>query len=67
MQIIHWFTGNKKSESEETMILLDAIFVRTLSCKMIKSCMYFVCCMSGVSWNFSCASLALYFGASIEN
>ncbi|XP_069123844.1 DNA-dependent protein kinase catalytic subunit-like [Argopecten irradians] len=26
MQIIHWFTGSKKAESEETMSLLDAIF-----------------------------------------
>ena len=30
MQIIHWFTNNKKAESEETMTLLDAIYV---SCK----------------------------------
>jgi hypothetical protein len=27
MQIIHWFTNNKKAESEETMTLLDAIYV----------------------------------------
>ncbi|XP_076075287.1 DNA-dependent protein kinase catalytic subunit-like [Mytilus galloprovincialis] len=26
MQIIHWFTNNKKAESEETMTLLDSIY-----------------------------------------
>lgn len=30
MQIIHWFTNNKKAESEETMTLLDAIYVSPL-------------------------------------
>jgi len=30
MQVIHWFSGNKKSESEETTTLLDAIYVSFL-------------------------------------
>jgi hypothetical protein len=28
MQIIHWFTNNKKAESEETMTLLDAEYIQ---------------------------------------
>lgn len=28
MQLIHWFTKNNKAESEESMALLDAIYVR---------------------------------------
>ena len=27
MQLIHWFTKNNKAESEESMALLDSIYV----------------------------------------
>lgn len=37
MQLIHWFTNNKKFESQDTVAVLEAIMVRVYAWVVVRS------------------------------